>query len=159
MKKSNTNKYALLIAAALIVYFLIIDMLGYGAEIYLSFFNAVITGAGLFFVIRDSYQHNKETFEYMEGFLAGIKAGFIATVIYTIFMAVYIFEINPDLAQQLENEITVAGYGVEVAMLMFIFLSGLATSVVSSLIIIPIYKQSWNTRQVRKEQDPMNDEK
>ena len=157
MKKSNTIKYSLFIAAALIIYFVFIDMIGYGAESYLSFFNAVIVGVGLFFVIRDVYQHNKESFEYMEGFLAGIKAGFIATLIYTIFMGVYLFEINPDLAEQLEEQVTIAGQGIEVALLLFIFLSGLATSIVVSLLVIPIYKRSWNTKRVRDEQKPMND--
>ncbi|SCY36067.1 Protein of unknown function [Nonlabens sp. Hel1_33_55] len=157
MKKSNTIKYAILIAVALIVYFVLIDIIGYGAESWLSFFNAVIVGVGLFFVIRDVYEHDKEHFEYMEGFVAGIKAGFISTTIYTIFMAIYLFEINPDLAEQLEEQVTIAGQGIEVALLLFIFLSGLATSIVVSLLVIPIYKQSWNTRKVRAEQEPMND--
>jgi len=157
MKKSNTIKYALIIAAALIVYFLIIDGIGYGAESYLSFFNAVIVGVGLFFVIRDQYRYNKDSFEYMEGFLAGIKAGFIATTIYTLFMAIYLFEINPDLAKELQEQVTIAGNGIKAALLLFIFLSGIATSIVTSLLIIPIYKKSWNTKKVRKKQDPMND--
>jgi hypothetical protein len=92
----------------------------------------------------------------MDGFLAGIKAGFIATVIHTVFMAVYLFEINPDLAAELQDQVTIAGKGIKSALLLFIFLSGMATSIVVPLLIIPIYKKSWNTRQVRKQQNPLN---
>jgi hypothetical protein len=156
MKKTNTIKYALIIGAALIVYFLIIEAIGFGAQSYLSFFNAVIVGVGLFFLMRDLYKQNEDSFEYMDGFLAGIKAGFIATVIHTVFMAVYLFEINPDLAAELQDQVTIAGKGIKSALLLFIFLSGMATSIVVPLLIIPIYKKSWNTRQVRKQQNPLN---
>ncbi len=151
----NSYKYALFISAALIIYFVIIDTIGYGSESYLSFFNAVITGVGLYLVIRAEYMDSAD-FKYMDGFLTGIKTGFIATLIYTIFMAIYLFEINPDLAEQLKEQVTIAGDGIEVALLLFIFLSGFATSIVASLLIIPIYKKSWNTREVRKDQEPMN---
>jgi hypothetical protein len=156
MKTTHTIKYAIFMAIALIIYFVLIDLIGYGAQSYLSFFNAVIVGVGIFFVIRDVYKFEKDHFKYMDGFIAGLKAGFIATLIYTIFMAIYLFEINPDLAEDLKKQVTIAGEGIEVALLLFIFLSGIATSAVVPLVILPLYKKSWNTRQVREEQKPMN---
>ncbi|WP_240642070.1 DUF4199 domain-containing protein [Nonlabens xiamenensis] len=156
MKTLHTTKYAIYIAIALIVYFVAIDLVGFADRIYLSFFNAVIVGVGLFFVIRDVYEYERDQFKYMDGFIAGLKAGFVATVIYTIFMAIYLYEINPDLAEAIERQVTIAGEGIEVAMLLFIFLSGLATTVVVPLVILPLYKRSWNTREVRVKQKPLN---
>ncbi|AZQ45150.1 hypothetical protein EJ995_03135 [Nonlabens ponticola] len=144
-------------AATLIIYFLIIDLLNFSTTIYLSFFNAVITAGCLFLAVRDVYQHEKEDFKYMEGFTAALASGFIGTTIFTIFMAVYLFEIDPELAQSLKEQITIAGSGIEVAILLFIFLSGIATTIISALVVIPIYKQSWNTKRMRKKQNPMND--
>jgi riboflavin transporter FmnP len=154
----NPNfKYGLYIAATLIGYFLLIDLLGLADKIWLSFFNAIITGACLFLAVRDVYQHEKEQFKYMEGFIAALVSGFIGTVIFTIFIAIYLFEIDTELAASLQEQITIAGSGIEVAILLFVFLSGIATTITSALVILPIYKQSWNTKRVRREQKPMND--
>jgi len=70
-------------------------------------------------------------------------------------MAVYLFEVRPELAANLKEQITIAGSGIEVAILLFVFLSGLATTIVSALFILPIYKRSWNTKNVRVSQKPM----
>ncbi|MEN8815895.1 MAG: DUF4199 domain-containing protein [Nonlabens sp.] len=155
MKTTHTLKYSLLMGIALIIYFLIINTLGYGEQSYLSFFNAVIVGVGIFFVIRDVYK-NETGFKYMEGFVAGVKSGFVATLIFTIFMAIYLFEVEPELAEELKSQINTAGEGVRFSLLLFILLSGLATSMVTPLLILPLYKKSWNTKEVRTRQKPMN---
>jgi len=155
MKSTQTTKYSVLIALALIVYFLIVNKIGYGAKSYLSLFNAVIVGIGIFFVIRDVHK-NTVKFKYLDGFVAGIKSGFVATLIFTVFMAIYLFEIDPALAQQLKKQITTAGEGIEFALLLSILLSGVATSIVTPLLILPIYMKSWNTKDTRKKQKPLN---
>jgi hypothetical protein len=155
MKTTQTTKYSILMALALIVYFLIINKIGYGAKSYLSLFNAVIVGIGIFFVIRDVHK-NTVKFKYLDGFVAGIKSGFVATLIFTVFMAIYLFEIDPALAQQLKKQITTAGEEIEFALLLSILLSGVATSIVTPLLILPIYMKSWNTKETRKKQKPLN---
>ncbi|PRP67629.1 DUF4199 domain-containing protein [Nonlabens agnitus] len=153
----NTFKYGLYIAATLIGYFLIIDILGLAEEVYLSFFNAILTGGCIFLAIRDVYRLEKHRFNYMEGFQAALLSGLVGTTIFTLFIAVYLFEIRPELATSLKEKITIAGSGIEFALILFVFLSGVATTVVSALVILPLYKQSWNTKKVRKEQNPMHD--
>lgn len=154
---SNTFKYGIYIAATLIGYFLFIDLLGYAEVVYLSFFNAILTGGCIFLAIRDVYRHQKDTFKYMDGFTAGLLSGLLGTTIFTIFIAIYLFEVRPELATALREQIVVAGSGIKFAVILFIFLSGVATTVVSTLIILPIYKQSWNTKRIREEQKPLND--
>ena len=154
---SNTFKYGIYIAATLIGYFLIIDFFGLAEIVWLSFFNAVLTAGCIFLAVRDVYKHQKEQFKYMECFTAALLSGLVGTTIFTIFMAVYLFEIRPELAQALQKQITIAGSGIEFAIILFVFLSGVATTITSALIILPLYKQSWNTKRVRKVQDPMHD--
>jgi len=153
----NTFKYGLYIAATLIGYFLIIDFLGLADKVYLSFFNAVITAGCIFLAVRDVYKHEKAQFKYMEGFTAALLSGLVGTTIFTVFMAIYLFEVQPELAESLQKQITIAGSGIEFAIILFVFLSGVATTVTSALVILPLYKQSWNTKKIRKVQDPMND--
>jgi uncharacterized protein with PQ loop repeat len=40
--------------------------------------------------------------------------------------------------------------------LLSILLSGVATSIVTPLLILPIYMKSWNTKDTRKKQKPLN---
>jgi hypothetical protein len=155
MKTSQTTTYTLLMALALIMYFLIINKIGYGAQSYLSLFNVIIVGIGIFFVIRNVHK-NTVKFKYLDGFVAGIKSGFVATLIFTVFMAIYLFEIDPELAQELKKQITTAGEEIEFALLLSILLSGVATSIVTPLVILPIYMKSWNTKDTRKRQKPLN---
>ncbi|WP_228547277.1 DUF4199 domain-containing protein [Nonlabens antarcticus] len=154
---NNYFKYGIYIAASLICYFLIIDLLGYADVVFLSFFNAILTGGGIILAVRDIYRLDKEHFEYMNGFTAGFLSGLIGTTIFTIFMALYLIQIRPELAESLKEQITIAGSGIDFAIIVFVFLSGVATSIVSALIIMPIYMPSWNTKKVRKKQKPMND--
>ena len=152
----NTFKYGVYLAITLIAYFILLDLLGLADNVYFSFFNAVLTAGSLFLAVRDVYKHEKENFKYMEGFQAALVSGFIGTLIFTVFMAIYIYEINPDLGAEIRQQVEIAGSGVNVAILLFVFLSGIATTIVSALCILPIYKRSWNTRNVRSTQKPMN---
>jgi carbon starvation protein CstA len=150
------TRIALLTAGILIAYFVVLDLLGMGSQIYLLFANALIAAAGVYLTIKTVYDLEKEEFRYMDGFLAGIKMGFIAVTLYTVFVGIYIYEINHDLSEELESQIDIAGTGIEAALLLFIFLSGLATIIIASLLFIPLYKRTWNTRQTRASQDSIH---
>ncbi|MDP5077943.1 MAG: hypothetical protein NWQ19_07605 [Nonlabens sp.] len=153
---SKVLVYAIGIAAALIIYFLILNALGLGGEIYMSFLNAVITTGGVYLLIRNTFRKEGKSFEYMNGFITAAAAGFISTIIFTVFMAIYLTEINTELAATMASKIsTIKGSG-EFEILLFIALSGFATSLVAALVIMPVFKQSWNTKQVRESQKPMN---
>jgi hypothetical protein len=152
----STFKYGIYIGATLIGYFLLINILGFSENIYLSFFNAIITGGCIFLAIRDVYNRKKGDFKYMDGFSAALLSGLAGTTIFTIFIAIYLFEIDPELTTAIGKQIAIANTGTEFSLLIFIFLSGVATTVVSALVILPIYKKSWNTREVRDDQKPMN---
>ncbi len=153
----NFIKYGLYLGITLIAYFVLIDLLGQADKIYFSFVNAILTAGSLYLAMRDVYKHEQEEFKYMDGFQAALVAGLIGSTIFTVFMAIYFFEIRPELADDIMAQITVPGSS-KMALVLFVFLSGVATSVVSALIIIPIFKKSWNTREVRKKQDPLKHE-
>jgi hypothetical protein len=150
----NFFKYGLYLGLTLIAYFILIDLIGLADQIYFSFFNAILTGGSLYLAIKDVYRIEKDEFKYMDGYQAALLTGLIGSTLFTVFMAIYFFEIRPELAASIQEQIAVAGDSTY-ALLMFVFLSGVATSVVSAIILIPIFKKSWNTRQVRKEQQPL----
>lgn len=92
----------------------------------------------------------------MDGFKVAVSVGFLSTFIFTVFMAVYLTEINRELATAITSQISTLSDSNIFALLFFILLSGFATTLVSALVILPIYKQSWNTKPLRKSQDLVN---
>lgn len=152
----NTIKISLVITATLIVYFLALTLLDVSDNVIYSFLNAPIMAIGLFFIIRESYREKTSQFKYMEGFTSGLAGGFLATILFTVFMAIYLLEIHPSLVEEMSASLPLATGTGNMEILLFIFLSGISTAVVSSLLIIPIYKRSWNTSTIRKNQKPLH---
>lgn len=151
MKRSSVPlKYGIFIAIALIVYFLLLSLLDLHKNPVYSAFNMVITGGGIFLAIKAYRDKNAQKFKYQKGFMAGLSAGFIATVIFTAFFAIYTSELNPNFQEEL---ITMweTDWFVNIGMLIFtVALMGFATSLVVTLAIMQLLKPSWNTAEGKK---------
>jgi uncharacterized membrane protein len=151
MKRSSVPLiYGIYIGIALIAYFLLLAIFELHRNPVYSVFNLVITGVGIFFAIKKYRDKKASKFKYQKGFMAGLTAGFIATVIFTGFFAVYASELNPDFSQELllmwETD-----WFVNIGMLVFtVGLMGFATSLVVALTIMQLYKPSWNTSEGKK---------
>lgn len=151
MKRSSVPlMYGIYMAIALIVYFLLLSLLDLHKNPVYSVFNMVITAGGIFLTIKAYRDKNAGKFKYQKGFMAGLSAGFIATVIFTAFFAVYASELNPGFQEEL---ITMweTDWFVNIGMLVFtVALMGFATSLVVTLAIMQLYKPSWNTAEGKK---------
>lgn len=151
MKRSSVPlTYGIFIAIALTVYFLLLSLLDLHKNPAYSIFNLVITGVGIFLTIKAYRDKNPEKFKYQKGFMAGLSAGFIATILFTGFFAIYTSELNPNFQEEL---ITMweTDWFVNIGMLVFtVALMGFATSLVVTLAIMQLYKPSWNTTEGKK---------
>lgn len=143
-------KYGIFIAVGLIAYFLILALLDLVKYPAFSMFNIVITGVGMFLAIKKYRRQKGAKFKYQKGFVAGFTTGFIATVIFTGFFAIYSSELNPDFSHQL---ITMwdSDWFVNLGLLVFtVALMGFATSFVLALSFMQLLKDSWNTGKRKK---------
>ena len=142
--------YGVFIAIGLIAYFLLLSLFGLHTNPAFSLFNMVITAVGIFLAVR-KYMYNKgPKFKYQKGFVVGLTSGFIATILFTFFFAIYATEIQPGFPQEL---ITMweTDWFVNLGMLVFtVALMGFASTFVVSLAIMQLYKPSWNTSEGRK---------
>ena len=151
MKKLSVPlHYGVFIAIGLIAYFLLLSLFGLHTNPAFSIFNMVITAVGIFLAVR-KYMYNKgPKFKYQKGFVVGLTSGFIATILFTFFFAIYATEIQPGFPQEL---ITMweTDWFVNLGMLVFtVALMGFASTFVVSLAIMQLYKPSWNTSEGRK---------
>lgn len=151
MKKSSIPiLYGVFIAVGLIAYFLLLSLFGLHKNPIFSVLNIVITGTGMFLAIRKFRSEKGAKFKYQKGFMVGLVAGFVATVIFTAFFAIYTTELNPGFKEEL---ITMweTDYFVPIGMLVFtVALMGFATTFVLSLAFMQLLKDSWNTKDAQK---------
>ncbi|RZS99587.1 DUF4199 domain-containing protein [Aquimarina brevivitae] len=151
MKRSTIPVvYGLLIAVGLIVYFLLLSLIGVQTNPIFSLGNGVIVGVGLYYALRNYKKEKGVNFEYQKGFMAGLLTGFNATILFTIFFAVYVTHLNTDfLPMMLEN--WSSHYHVGVGIVVFVAaIMGFATTFVLTLSFMQLFKDSWNTKKGKK---------
>ena len=148
MKKfSIPVKYGVAISIGLIAYFLICSLFGIHINPIYSLFNSVITGIGIFAALKQYRLHSDGKFYYQKGFVIGLLTGFYASVIFTIFFAIYSTEINPEFLNQL-LPMWRGTYSTSTGMIIFaVAVMGFATTLVLTLTFMQLLKDSWNLKK------------
>lgn len=140
-------KYGSITGVVLIVYFLLLSTIDLHLQPVFSFANLLISGIGIFLAILELKKLNKESFRYQFGFAVGLITGFTTTIIFTLFSILYTTEINPDFSQTFMSEWELDWFANNGMLVLTIFLIGLATTVVFTLSIMQLFKDSWNTKE------------
>ncbi|WP_299259622.1 DUF4199 domain-containing protein [uncultured Aquimarina sp.] len=153
MKKSTIPvKYGVMIAIGLIAYFLILSLIGVQTNPIFSLGNGIIVAFGLYKALKDYKLEKGNAFEYQKGFMAGLFTGFNATLIFTIFFAIYVTNINTSfLPEMLAN--WSSHYHVGVGIVVFVSaIMGFATTFVLTLSFMQLFKDSWNIKKKHNSQ-------
>ncbi len=133
-------RFGIALASSLIAYFLVLSLFGLHTNPFFSLFNGVITGFAIFEAIRYKRIEKGQNYNYREGFQAGIVTGFLATILFTVFMAVYVTEVDPDFISKIA-ETFFKSYNIGVGIFSFtVLLSGLATAIVLTLSFMQLFK-------------------
>ena len=140
-----TVRFGMAVCASLIAYFLVLSLVDLHTNPFFSLFNGVITGFGIYEGIKYRRLELGDEYNYAEGFGAGMSIGFLATILFTVFLAVYSTELNPQFLQQLAKGYS-QHYDIGVASFGFItLLMGFATTIVLTLSFMQLFKKSQNT--------------
>jgi hypothetical protein len=148
MKKMTLPiRFGFVTSAVLIAYFLILAMFHKHTNPVFSFFNAVITAFGIYEAVRLVKLQQPKAFSYGEGFKTGLITGFVATLFFTVFFLFYATEVNMSFIPEL-LVIMNGGLNADVGMVTFVVgIMGLATTVVSTLTVMQLFKNSGNSSQ------------
>ncbi|MBJ7879480.1 DUF4199 domain-containing protein [Gelidibacter salicanalis] len=140
-------KYGLFIAGSLIAYFLILKLFNLHNNIWLRLANGLFMAAGIYFSIKYyKFKFNSE-FSYVDGFKTGLLTGFIATGIFVVFMAVYMFHLDPEFPETvLRGWFDDTGQGAGL-LILIILMEGLASTAVLTLMFMQIFKKSQHVGQ------------
>lgn len=139
------TRYGIWIAIILIAYFLLIKLIGLHQYFALSAVNGLIYGAGLYIAIK-KYAATASDFKYENGFEVGLLSGGIASIIFTVFMAVYMYQIDTEFAASFMKQWNLQ-YDLGTFMLLIsILIMGFVTTLVLTLSFMQLLKKSWNTQ-------------
>ncbi len=140
------TKFGVGIAVVLIVYFILLKLIGWHKYPVLSALNGVIYAAGIWMAMR-SYQNNPK---YEKGFTVGVMTGGLATIIFAVFMAVFMFQIDTEFAINLVKNTGFQYASGATMLLVALVIMGFATSFVLSLTYMQLLKKSWNTPEGKR---------
>ncbi|NKI31527.1 DUF4199 domain-containing protein [Croceivirga thetidis] len=140
-------RFGLVTAAVLIAYFLVLSLLGKHTNVFFSLLNGLITGFGIYEVIKIIKMREGDSFSYGSGFKSGIVTGAVATIVFTFFFAVYSTELNPEFLNQL-SEIWSKDYANFKGIVFFtVAIMGFATTLVLTLAFMQLFKSSNNLKK------------
>ena len=143
-------RFGIAMAASLIAYFLILSLFDLHTNVLFSLFNGVIVGFGLYEVIKYTSLKYGETYTYTDGMVNGVVAGFIATILFTGFFALYAGNINPEYLDGLIGPWEQT-YNTSIGAVVFtVAIGGFATAICLSLCFMQLFKPSWNTKGTKK---------
>lgn len=143
--RSEAIKYGLIIAAIMIAYFVVLQLIGLHKYPVFSAMNGVFIGGGIFYALRN-YKRSVDSFKYQDGFQLGIFTGAIATVVFGIFMSIYVFMIDHEFATAILDSWGLSYNKGTLALIISFFIMGFSTAFVLTLSFMQLMKESWNQK-------------
>lgn len=140
-------KYGIYTTIVLITYFLVIKLIGLHNNPWFRLANGLIMAYAIYAAIKYYKLTSGSTFNYTNGFKVGLLTGFLATIVFSLFMGIYMFHIDEafknDLLRGWFNDFDHGG-----GILIFIILvEGLASTIVLTLASMQLLKISRNLSQ------------
>ncbi|SRR5690606_8926432 len=139
------SRYGVGIAVILIVYFLLLKLFGLHQYPVLSALNGLIYGVGLYMAIKH-YNSQKNRLKYEKGFEVGVLSGATATIIFGIFMAIYMYQIDTEFSAHILESWNLEYDMGTLTLLLSIVLMGFVTTIILTLTFMQLLKKSWNTQ-------------
>lgn len=139
------SRYGLIITAALIVYFLILKLVGLHQFPIFSALNGVIFAVGIYMAMK-KLSSQETRMEYERGFEVGLLTGGIASILFTFFMAVYMYQLDGEFAANILESWDLEYDMGTLMLLISVLIMGFATTLVLTLSFMQLLKSSWNTR-------------
>ncbi len=98
------ENYGLRIAVGLIVYFLLMKMIGLSHHVELRLLNLVILTIGIYLALKKFKQTHTDHLNYFRGLIMGVAAGGIGSLIFGLFLFVYM-QLDANMMQSIiDNE-------------------------------------------------------
>lgn len=140
-------KYGIITALVLVLYFLVLKLIGLHNNPWFRVVNGPIMAYAIYSAIKSYKSESGDEFDYGSGFKTGLITGFIATVLFSFFMCIYMFYLDTAFTNNLlKNWFSEFDYGSGI-LVFIILIEGLASTVVLTLTCMQLFKNSRNIIQ------------
>jgi hypothetical protein len=141
MMNKQEYVYGLIMAAALIAYFLLMKLFGLESNLYLRIFNFVILIGGVYLLLNKRIKNSNTPTTYFEGLGLGLRATISAVIVFLLFLAVYVNFFDPDFVEILK-ETRMWGTNITIGQAAIgIFIEGMASAIIISFAWMQFFKR------------------
>ncbi|MFN8690639.1 MAG: DUF4199 domain-containing protein, partial [Cyclobacteriaceae bacterium] len=98
------ENYGLRIAGGLAVYFVVMHFAGLGHHVELRLLNLLIQAAGIYFALKKFKQTHEDHMNYFRGLVTGVATGAIGSILFAVFMFIWMKADASLMASIIENE-------------------------------------------------------
>ncbi|HAC25293.1 MAG TPA: hypothetical protein DCE81_10285 [Cytophagales bacterium] len=98
------ENYGLRIAGGLTVYFVVMHFAGLGHHVELRLLNLLIQAAGIYFALKKFKQTHEDHMNYFRGLVTGVATGAIGSILFAVFMFIWMKADASLMASIIENE-------------------------------------------------------
>ncbi len=137
-------RFGIAASGSLIAYFLILSLLDLHTNVFYSLFNGVITGFAIYEAIKYYKLQQGDKFTYTGGFQTGLVTGGIATIVFTLFFAIYSEDLQPGFLEELSTKWANTYQSFEAIVFFVVAIMGFSTTIVLTLAFMQLFK-SRNT--------------
>ncbi len=135
-------KYGLIIAAGLIGYFLLMKLVGLHQIAELRMLNLLILIVGVWLAIRSYKRKTDDEMDYLQGFGIGMLTSAVGTILFSIFIFIYLNFLDPAFMETLQQKEAFGQYLNPYMAAVAIFFEGMGSALILSFIIMQYMKGS-----------------
>jgi Protein of unknown function (DUF4199) len=130
-------RYGLLISAGLVLYFLLMKLMGLVHVVELRVFNFFIMLAGLFRAFREYKETDlNRQFNYLRAFVFGISTAIIGSLIFALFLFIYLTYIDRALMESIVNHESFGNYLNPYVAAVIVAVEGIFSGILATFIIV-----------------------
>jgi ABC-type Fe3+-siderophore transport system permease subunit len=96
--------YGLKIAAGLVAYFILMNVIGFGNHVELRLLNLFILCAGIFFGLKKFKETHQDHLNYFRALITGVAIGAVGSAIFGFLLFVYMSVSSEFMTSMVENE-------------------------------------------------------
>lgn len=131
-----SEKYGLFIAMGLVIFFFIMRVFGLLHVVELRVLNVFVMVWGILTAIQSLRKYQPEHFTYFKGMGTGVLTGIIGSVVFGLFVFVYVSFIDPDLMLSIIKNEPMGRFLNPYIVSVIIAVEGIASALLVSFIIM-----------------------
>lgn len=139
--KNKIFKNALGICLLLIVYFHTMQLFGLAHIIELRSFNGLFLAGGIFLFLKKLKKEQKQDFNYLTNFFSGFGIGIITSLLFTIYISLYVLVINPVFYAEIIAQEALGSHITMLSVPIVVFIESAASSYLFTYISMQFLKQ------------------